>query len=1208
MRKQPEELILQLQQENQALRAQLREAEERLNVIRRGEVELELNGHTGPDVSNSLKTEDESYRHLLEQMLEGAMTLSSKGIVLYCNPYIAHLLNKPLELLIGDFFLPHVSESKRGDFQWLLKAALRTAGKGEFSLLRSDGMEVPVYVSASSYSIAGNQYICLVITDLTLQKKNEEIVAAEKLARSILENATEAIVVCDMEGMITHTSGAFNELCGFNAIDNPVRELLHSPENNLPQEIYSYIKSALDGNVVKDSEVCLTLSAQERKPFLLSAGPLYGAQNEVIGCILILTDISTQKRNEEALRESELRFRSIFDQAAVGIAQSTAEGHFIQVNQRLCAILGYSQEELLRSRYSDVTHPQDWEKNQYLMKMLISNELDHYSLENRYIRKDGKIIWGNLTCSRYESSAGEVFTIGIIEDVTQNKEAELALLEVESIHKTISDAIPYGMWRCDAEGKCTYVTQAFLYLVGAPIEEVLEYGWLNRVHEEDRGPLLNKWQECVRTGKEWNNIYRILGVDGEYHSLLTMGRPVSDTSGNISSWVGIHLDITEREKFEADLRQISTELSAVVQSIPDALYVGDGQQFSRCNQAALQQLGFESLEELNRNLDKLTELLRIRCVDTGEWVRAEHNPFARALRGESFVQDIMIRHLRTGEELILRCASAPILQNGRNIGSVSIHANITDRRQAELRLIESQERLLAALSASGTSTFRWDIRTNAIDFDENLLNLIGRSREDLPSTLEDFVLLVHPDDRQSILDAIENCAQSGADFDMEFRFERKGEPPRWLSAKGKTFVDDEGRPLYMTGACVDFSNLKEVEKRLQELNESLEQRVRERTLSLVDHQQKLRRLASELTLTEQQERRHLASELHDYLAQLLVVCSMKASRLEKYVEHEKGQMLIQEIQEVVQESMTYTRTLIAELSPNILYESGLSAAVHWLGSQMEKHGLSVRVVSKNEIKKIPDDLAILIFQSIRELLFNVVKHAEAKESVVHLEMEESQQLIVKVIDQGKGFDVSTTRISYTGNGKFGLFNIRERLEALGGRMEIRSHPGEGTEIIIQIPMISEFEQFHYPEPNSETLVQHKDRSPLVKMDDNAIRVMLADDHDMVREGLCNVINSFSHYSVIGEASNGEEAVELTRRLHPHVVIMDLNMPKMNGIDATRIIKQEFPHIVVIGLSIHDDKEMMKAMKDAGVTSYITKGGPSEELLKALNAAFNRKGY
>ena len=209
--------------------------------------------------------------------------------------------------------------------------------------------------------------------------------------------------------------------------------------------------------------------------------------------------------------------------------------------------------------------------------------------------------------------------------------------------------------------------------------------------------------------------------------------------------------------------------------------------------------------------------------------------------------------------------------------------------------------------------------------------------------------------------------------------------------------------------------------------------------SLVDHQQKLRRLASELTLTEQQERRHLASNCMIIWLSLLVVCSMKASRLEKYVEHEKGQMLIQEIQEVVQESMTYTRTLIAELSPNILYESGLSAAVHWLGSQMEKHGLSVRVVSKNEIKKIPDDLAILIFQSIRELLFNVVKHAEAKESVVHLEMEESQQLIVKVIDQGKGFDVSTTRISYTGNGKFGLFNIRERLEALGGRMEIRSH-------------------------------------------------------------------------------------------------------------------------------------------------------------------------
>ncbi len=116
------------------------------------------------------------------------------------------------------------------------------------------------------------------------------------------------------------------------------------------------------------------------------------------------------------------------------------------------------------------------------------------------------------------------------------------------------------------------------------------------------------------------------------------------------------------------------------------------------------------------------------------------------------------------------------------------------------------------------------------------------------------------------------------------------------------------------------------------------------------------------------------------------------------------------------------------------------------------------------------------------------------------------------------------------------------------------------------------------------------------------RVLLADDHHMVREGLRSIIESEPRLRVVGEASNGEEAVQQARILHPDVVVMDINMPKMNGIEATRRIREEMPSVAVVALSMHEDKSMVAAMMDAGAASYIPKGGASEELSRAIREA------
>jgi signal transduction histidine kinase/ActR/RegA family two-component response regulator len=409
--------------------------------------------------------------------------------------------------------------------------------------------------------------------------------------------------------------------------------------------------------------------------------------------------------------------------------------------------------------------------------------------------------------------------------------------------------------------------------------------------------------------------------------------------------------------------------------------------------------------------------------------------------------------------------------------------------------------------------------------------------------------------------------------------------------------DATGRIMGGVAVSVDITDLKRTQKQLLELNDALEQRVRDRTRSLVTYQEHLRAMTSELVLTEQRERRRLATELHDYLAQLLVASKMK-SKLVSYHVQSSGDGVMKDLRDLIDEALKYTRTLIADLSPTILYEAGLFAAIHWLGEQMQRHNLVVRIEENGEPVDMPDDKAVMVFQTVRELLFNVVKHAKVPGATVRIEQLPTGELTVTVEDAGAGFDPSRQELHPAG-GKFGLFSVRERLAALGGTFEIDSAPGRGTRAVVRVPLepgpIDEDSAAPVTAPAVPSVVEIRRRG--------TIRVLLVDDHKMVREGFRTLIECDAQLEVAGEAANGEEAVELARLLHPDVVIMDINMPKMNGIEATRRIKQEMPHVSIIGLSVHDDRGLIASMLEAGASCYLTKGGQSEELSRAIHATY-----
>ncbi len=240
-------------------------------------------------------------------------------------------------------------------------------------------------------------------------------------------------------------------------------------------------------------------------------------------------------------------------------------------------------------------------------------------------------------------------------------------------------------------------------------------------------------------------------------------------------------------------------------------------------------------------------------------------------------------------------------------------------------------------------------------------------------------------------------------------------------------------------------------KRLRGDNRAAHAALQARTNELMLSQERLRALASDLTLTEQRERRKLAGDLHDYLAQLLVAGRMKLRRASASMTDPSGSQLLQELDHIFQDSLNYTRTLIADLAPPALQEFGLTHALQWLSEHMRAHGLTVRVQIEADSIELPDDQAILLFQSVRELLFNVVKYAQVKTATVIWSKQSNAELRITVADEGKGFDREAAAVKDPNSGRFGLFSIGERMQAMGGRFELESACGQGTRATMILP-------------------------------------------------------------------------------------------------------------------------------------------------------------
>ncbi len=277
-----------------------------------------------------------------------------------------------------------------------------------------------------------------------------------------------------------------------------------------------------------------------------------GGGQRMVGVVIDITD---RKRTEQSLRDSEARFRSIFDTAAAGMALAEIpEGRWIAVNPRLAEMTGYSAGELIGQAFFDLTHPDDREANHALYDDLLAGRIGSYVLDKRYRRKDGSYLWVKTTVSMVKDVAGRPWqTVAVIEDIGARRQSE-------RIYRAIGDFIPYGIWITDAAGRNIYGSQSFFDLTGKSQQECNELGWAGWLHPDDAKTQLPAWLECVRTGKMFDAEMRWLGRDGEYHPALVRGGPVRDELGVVTAWAGINLDISALKRAETDLRSANADL------------------------------------------------------------------------------------------------------------------------------------------------------------------------------------------------------------------------------------------------------------------------------------------------------------------------------------------------------------------------------------------------------------------------------------------------------------------------------------------------------------------------------------------------------------------------------------------------------------------------------------------------------------------------
>jgi PAS domain S-box-containing protein len=603
-----------------------------------------------------------------------------------------------------------------------------------------------------------------------------------------------------------------------------------------------------------------------------------------------------------------------------------------------------------------------------------------------------------------------------------------------------------------------------------------------------------------------------------------------------------------------------------------------------------------------------------RSIDGPEWhmARPDGTPLppaeyasVRACRERVVVRDQeMLLVAADGSRRWLSVSAAPLAVG--DLGALVVYEDVTERkrleaeRAAEQALRESERRFRRMAYQLPLIVWTYDPEHACTMVNKTGCDWFGAAEEQLLG--RGFIEFLHPDDRDAYLATFAAGIAARVPTQAQCRARRADGSWRWIESHGQPVLDTDADFVGMLGASFDVSERKQAEEALQRSHDALQH-----------YAGQLSRLASQLTLAEQRERERLAKLLHDHLQQLLVGAAFGIDRLARRLvgpEAPAGAAdALAGVKDLLQEAVEAARTLVADLSPPILHEAGLGSALEWLARQMEtRHRLAVALWVDADAEPRREDVRRVLFDSVREALFNVVKHTDCDSAQVRMSRDAHGCLCIEIRDYGAGFDpagIDTGEHEGTG---LGLLAMRERLRCLGGACHITRCADGGTLVTLTTPL-DPAPQASEAAPDlfaaavgSVCAVPDADAVPA-----GAVTVLLVDDHAMMRQGLRALLAEEPGLAIVGEAGDGRQALEMVAQLRPRLVLMDYSMPHMDGIEATRRIRRHWPEVCVIGLSMYQEADRAAAMLGAGARAYVDKTTGADALLRTIRATLTECG-
>ena len=749
-----------------------------------------------------------------------------------------------------------------------------------------------------------------------------------------------------------------------------------------------------------------------------------------------------------ALRDSEERFRVMFEQAAVGLAYVDIDGHFRFVNQRLCDMLGYSREDLLQMTFVNITYAEDLQDSWANVNSLLAGEQQDYSIEKRYVRQDGQIIWASLTATLVRTETGEPkYLLSVVQDITRRKEAEEAKVHLAAIVESSEDGI-----------------------IGKSLDGTI-ISW-NAAAERIYG-----WTADETIGQSFSFLFPS-GSEEEYHHILTkirQGEPISGFETKRVRKDGRHLDIalTVSPIKDADGRIIGA--SAIERDISILKWA----------QAARQ----ESEQRLRQLTDNIDEVLWLRDVQTGQilYVSAAFATVWGIARDQLYEQpyafvesvhpedrdrvleavqqhsegdfDEEYRIVRPdGQARWIRARTFPIRNEaGKVFRLAGIGEDITEYKR--LVLAEQEQRALAEALRDIANALN-----STVDMAEILDRLLTNIERVVPHDAAEIMLIDGEKAEivrsrgyasrglQGALDALDFTVSETPNLHYMYQTKKPVIIPdveqiseeRALKKSPALFWQSyAGVPICTKDEVIGFINLGSLTPyfftpihadRLQAFAEQAaiaiqNARLHEETRELAAHH----------------ERQRLARDLHDAVSQTLFAATITTETLMRQWERDPASVgpKLAELHQLTRGALAETRAVLLELRPEALIDISFRNLLEQLIEAIQSRKQLRILLELDHVEDLAPEVKLVLYRITQEALNNIVKHARASQVLIRLS-EDSARLALEIRDNGVGFDMVNVQPT-----SMGLTIMRERAESAGATIDIRSGIGAGTRITVR---------------------------------------------------------------------------------------------------------------------------------------------------------------